>query len=217
MPKVSVLMPVYNGEKYLKDAIDSILNQTFIDFEFIIINDGSIDNTRKIIESYDDQRILLINQENKGLPITLNIGIEIARGEFIARMDADDISEENRLMEQVEFMDQNSEVGICGSNINLINDKSEHIGHMMYPLEHDDIKAQMLFNCPLAHPTVIFRKSFLDESGLRYSEGKSEDYDLWTRSVYITKVANINKYLLGYRFGVGVSNNIYKSEYLISS
>lgn len=216
-PKVTVLMPVYNGEKYLKEAIDSILSQTFKDFEFLIINDGSIDNTQKIIEKYDDNRIRLINQKNKGLSEALNIGISLSKGEFIARMDADDISEKNRLSEQVAFMNSHKDVGICGSNVELIDDSGRKVGHMMYPIEHEDIKAQMMFNCPLAHPTVIFRKSFLKLNNLKYHNIKSEDYDLWERSVDLTKIVNINKYLLKYRFGSGISNNLYKLEYLIAA
>lgn len=217
MPKVTVLLPVYNGEKYLKEAIESILNQTFDDFEFIIINDGSTDDTKKIIESYNDKRIRVVNQKNKGLSLSLNIGISMSQGEYIARMDADDISEKDRLMEQVSFMDQNPEIGICGSSVILINELGDHIGYMIHPFKHNDIKAQMLFNCPLAHPTVIFRKSFLAKSGLRYNEVKSEDYDLWVRAVDLTKIANINNYLVKYRIGVGISNNIFKVEYLVSA
>ena len=122
--KATVLMPVYNAEKYVAEAIDSILNQTFNDFEFLIINDGSTDNSLDIIKSYDDPRITIINNEtNLGLSHTLNKGIELARGEYIIRMDADDISLSIRLEKQIEFMDSNQHIGICGSWIQTF-DKS---------------------------------------------------------------------------------------------
>ena len=113
-PLISVVMSVYNGEKYLKRSIDSILNQTFKDFEFIIINDGSTDKSLEIIKSYDDDRIVLIDQENKGLTKSLNIGIKTASGKYIARQDADDVSLPDRLKKQVDFLEVREDVVLLG-------------------------------------------------------------------------------------------------------
>lgn len=121
MPKVSVVMPAFNAEKYIREAVDSILNQTFTDFEFIIINDGSTDHTKEIILEYDDPRIVLLeNEKNSGIVVTLNKGIQFARGEYIARMDSDDISLCNRIERQVLFLDSHAHIGLIGSVL-LVN------------------------------------------------------------------------------------------------
>ncbi len=216
-PRVTVLMPVYNGEKYLKESMDSILGQTFKDFEFLIINDGSTDNSQRIIESYTDPRIRLINQDNQGLSTTLNNGIDLSLGEFIARMDQDDISIKSRLYEQVKFMDSNLEVGVCGSYAVIINEVGLTIGSITHYLKHEEIKAQLLFGSPLAHPTVIFRRSILQINNLKYLDIKSEDYDLWVRCSEFTQLANVNKFLFKYRFGNGDSQKLHKKEYNISA
>mgnify|MGYP000856632615 FL=1 len=216
-PRVTVLMPVYNGEKHLKEAIESILNQTFNDFEFLIINDGSTDDSEKIILSYSDPRIHLFNQENQGLSNTLNKGIKLSSGEFIARMDQDDISLSSRLDEQIKFMDANPDVGICGTYAILINERGEGVGRAVYPSEHEDIKAQLLFSSSVVHPSVVFRKNIFINHNLEYTSGKSEDYDLWVRAVRVTKLVNINKFLFKYRADSGYSNILQKQAYLSSA
>ena len=125
---ISVVMPVYNGEKYLKDAIDSILNQTHTDFEFIIVNDGSTDNTANIIDSYVDSRIIHVRQENRGLPKALNVGASISKGEYIARMDADDISLPNRLKSQYLFFKSNSDISVLAGSFSYIDEKGKYLG-----------------------------------------------------------------------------------------
>ena len=212
-PIITVLMPVYNGEIYLKKAIDSILTQTFQDFELIIINDGSRDGSQKIIKSYNDQRIRLINQDNQGLVGALNNGIKLSLGKYIVRMDQDDISMKNRLFEQINFMESNPNIGISGTYIILIDKFDNSIGRMVYPLAHEEIKAQLLFSSPLAHPSVIIRKSILQKNDLKYLNVKSEDYDLWVRSAQVTQLANVGKFLLKYRVGVGISKNSHKDDY----
>jgi len=200
-PKVTVLMPVYNGDQYLKEAIDSILGQTFKDFEFLIINDGSTDKSIEIIESYNDKRIKLIhNEKNMGLIYTLNKGLELAKGKYIARMDADDISLPPRLQKQVDFMDKNKDVGVCGTWIktfgdNIISRKNK------VPSDNEEIGIALLFNCVIMHPTVIMRKSLLDKYNLRYDEKHkdAEDYGLWVRCIHNFKLANIPEVLLNYR------------------
>ena len=144
MPKVTVLMPVYNGSKYLKAAIDSILSQSFTDFEFLIINDGSTDDSVKIINSYHDQRIKLIdNKINQGLVAVLNQGLKLAIGEYIARMDSDDFSTCNRLSQQVRFMDKHNDIGVLGSWVKIMKGSDEFLGR--YFLNHEEIKANLLF------------------------------------------------------------------------
>lgn len=199
-PKITVLMPVYNGEKYLREAIDSILNQTFKDFEFLIINDGSTDNSVKIIGSYKNPRIRLIhNEKNLGLIFSLNRGLNLACGEYIARMDCDDISLPERLLVQVNFMEKNPQVSVCGSWTKIIGRDKEFINK--YPLTDEELRARLLFNTPLAHPTIIIRKEIIKNYGLKYDENykHAEDYQLWARIIKYTKISNIPKVLLLYR------------------
>ncbi len=197
-PKITILMPVYNGEKYIYKAIKSILNQTFANFEFLIINDGSTDQSIEIIKSFKDPRIYVVsNNKNLGLINTLNKGLDLARGEYIARMDCDDISLSYRLAKQVEFMDKHHEVGVCGSWIKFIQ-----TGKIFkYPINHDQIKALMFINNGLAHPTAMMRTSVLRKNKLYYNSSYKhvEDYDLWVRISKISCLANIPEVLLRYR------------------
>lgn len=208
-PKVTVLMPVYNGEAYLNEAIESILSQTFEDFEFLIINDCSSDNSKEIIKAYKDKRINFVeNETNIGLSSILNKGLDIAKGEYIARMDQDDISLPDRLQKQVEFMDKNPEIGICGSFIEKFGAET---GIGKYPLINDLIKINLLFYSALAHPTVMFRNSLLRKYNLKYNPEYeyAEDYDLWSRCIKHFKIANLNEVLLKYRMhikGMSLSN-----------
>lgn len=212
-PKVTVLMSVYNGEKYLKETIKSILKQKFKDFEFLIINDGSTDKSIEIIESYSDNRIKLINNEkNIGLTATLNKGLDLAQGEYIARIDSDDISLPIRLKKQVNFMDENPQIGVCGSWVKFFQDSSAIV---KYPLTSNEIKVEMLFENPLAHPSVIIRKDLLKQNNLYYdTEFKSaQDYELWTRASKYFDFANIPEVLLYYRWHESqVSRANFKSQ-----
>jgi len=152
-PEVTVLMSVYNGSKYLAEAIESILHQSYTDFEFLIINDGSTDLSEKIIKSYNDRRINYIkNNENIGLTRSLNKGLCLARGKYIARMDADDISMPDRFKEQVDFMEKNENVVACGTFIELFGIKT---GKIKYPIKDKEIREKFIFNPPLAHPTAV--------------------------------------------------------------
>lgn len=201
-PKVSVLMSVYNAERYLKDSIESILNQTFNSFEFIIINDGSSDSSLDIINHYKstDDRIVLIDRENKGLIRSLNEGIGISRGEYIARMDADDISLDTRLEKQYRFMRENSEVGVCGTG--TINFGEGIKKSKWFPSSNDkQLKAELLFSSCFAHPSVMIRKSLLVDNNIFYEEEfkHAEDFRLWTVLSDYTKFSNLNEVLLKYR------------------
>jgi glycosyltransferase involved in cell wall biosynthesis len=200
-PKISVVMPVYKGDEYLSEAVDSILNQTFTDFEFIIICDDPTEKTRQILDKYkqSDSRINVCYQEREGLVNSLNRGCSLARGEYIARMDADDISSSDRLEEQVKFMDQNPQVCVCGSWIEIIGYNAG--GIWKYPVENNEIQCKHLFNCSIAHPSSIIRKEHLVQQNLLYDSAfrHCEDYDLWVQISTFYPLANIDKVLLKHR------------------
>ena len=205
-PLVSVVLSVYNGEKYLDEAIESILNQTYEKFEFIIIDDGSTDGSLEIIKSYNDKRIVLISRENRGLIASLNEGVQTAKGKYIARMDADDIALENRLEEQVTFMEKKLDIGICGTGVIGFG---EEIKEKPWLLSKSDktIKTELLFSSCFAHPTVMIRRELMVENKLYYDKNflHAEDFELWTRMAEYTKFANLKLPLLKYRI---INNSI---------
>lgn len=202
-PIVSVVMSVFNGEKYIREALESVLSQSFENFEFIIIDDGSTDLSLPIIKDYasKDQRIILISRENKGLVFSLNEGISKARGQYIARMDADDICHLDRFQEQVAFLDQNEEIGVCGSWAEVFGDnvKTRVLKH---PATTKELKPKLLFSVCFAHPTVMMRRKTLEQFNLSYDKDALhvEDYELWIRLAEKTQLANLQKVLLRYRY-----------------
>ena len=211
-PKVSVLMSVFNGERYLREAIDSILNQTFSNFEFVIIDDGSIDSSNEIIRSYNDPRIRLIENEiNIGLTKSLNKGIDDSQGKYIARMDADDISLPERLEKQVNFMESNPEVGICGTlnRVLGVRDKGEKI--LNYPKDHETARCMLLFQNVFDHSTLMMSRKKLKKNQLRYdvSIKYAQDYDLISKASGMFKLANIQEVLLFSRKHSGQIRNKY--------
>lgn len=187
-PVISVVMPVFNGETYLGEAIESVLIQTFTDFEFIIIDDGSTDNSAKILSSYSDKRIRIItNYNNRGCPNSLNLGLEASKGKYIARMDADDISLPQRFEKQVELLDRNNNVGLLGSSCYFIDES----GHELGTSKVYNGKCSVHFMC---HGSVLIRKSCLDKVGSYRAIIKyAEDCDLWLRLSEICDVANISE------------------------
>jgi glycosyltransferase involved in cell wall biosynthesis len=200
-PKVSVIMPVYNGAKYLKEAIESVLAQTYTFFEFVIINDGSNDDSENVIKSFMDERIKYVKNEHMGLIDSLNLGIKKSTGEFIARFDADDICEPNRLEEQIKFFKNNPEKMLVGSWATVINEDGIKTGELKYPpLDWQKIKKYSLLHNPLIHPTVMFKKALIDAAGDYNKKFKHiEDYELWTRIIYKYPCANISLPLIKYR------------------
>ena len=214
-PLVSVIMSVYNSEKYLAEAIESILNQTYKNFEFIIINDGSTDSSLDIIQEYmkKDNRIVLINRENKGLPYSLNEGIEKVKGKYIARMDADDISLPTRFEEQVKFMEENSKISICGTWAEVFR-KDMKTKFLKQPTNNDDMKVRLLFSVCFAHPTVMIRKYILDKYNLKYNLEyvNAQDYELWSRISEVTTMANLPKILLKYRISENSITSVTDSQ-----
>lgn len=199
MPNISVILPAFNAQAYLREAIDSILNQTYTDFEFLIYNDGSTDSTKTIIDSYNDKRIKAFHSdENKGYVHWLNIGLKGAQGKYIARMDADDISLPERFQLQWDFMESHPEVGVCGGQVEIIGS-----GELVKkPLTDNEIRWWFFKGNPLAHPSVMIRKSVLDSSNIQYDSTlrPAEDYDMWWRLAMHTKLANLNDIILKYRY-----------------
>jgi len=200
-PKVTVLMSVYNGQEYLRESIDSILKQTFKDFEFLIINDGSTDKTAEILESYQDPRIKIINNErNIGLTKSLNKGLKLAKGEYIARMDADDISMRNRLEVQYDYLTNNLEVGLVGSWNGVIDDIGNTIGFWKCNYSSEDIYYILNFRNCLTHCSVLFRKDLImNNGGYNETVNDAEDYELWSRVSKITKIYQIQEPLVKWR------------------
>ena len=197
-PKISVLLPVYNCELYIKDAIDSILNQTFTDFELLVIDDASTDKTVEIIKSYTDNRIILTQKpKNLGYTDSLNYGLSIAKGEYIARMDGDDLSLPTRFEKQVTYLDKHTDVVLCGANYSIIG--TEIINKL--PENNDEIQIQFIRNNCIAHPVVMLRKSILKENEIVYDVTKepAEDFDLWVRLLNYGKLHNLQEVLLNYR------------------
>lgn len=191
-------MPTYNCELYVAEAIDSILGQTFDDFEFIIIDDCSTDKTLQIIESYNDDRIkIVVKKENSGYTNSLNYGLQIAKGKYIARMDGDDISLPTRFEKQVAFLEANDDVVLCGSAYETLHDNF----YIAIPESNDEIKVGMLHECKIGHPTVMMRALFLKEHQLTYNTmmEPAEDYDLWIRMIHLGKFHNLQESLLKYR------------------
>lgn len=200
-PLITVLMPVYNGEKYLKESIESILNQTYCDFEFLIINDGSTDSSEAIVREYaeKDKRIRYVeNKTNLGLVSTLNKGLKLAKGKYVARMDADDIAYSDRFSKQIELMERRLEVSICGTSFQSIG--ARHAKHV-YPQEHEAIKAGLLFGSCICHPSVLMRTDFILENHISYIADTfpAEDYKIWVKSARLGKLYNLPDILLKYR------------------
>jgi glycosyltransferase involved in cell wall biosynthesis len=199
-PRVSVVLPVYNGAEYLEESLESVLRQTFRDFEVLVIDDASTDDSAGIAKGFRDPRICVIRHaKNMRLPETLNHGLELARGEFIARMDADDICAPRRFELQVHLLDLHPEIGICGGWIRLFGGAANLT--RKYPVSSDAVEAFRHFNCPFGHPTVMLRRGLLEANGLRYDPGAAavEDFELWTRLLKFTRGANLPEVLLEYR------------------
>lgn len=207
---ISVIMPVYNAEQYVGEAIESILNQTFIDFEFLIFNDGSTDNSAEIVQHYadKDKRIIFYNYtENTGYLKHLNEGIDKAKGKYIARMDADDISLPQRFDKQVQFMEENTEVILLGTGYKAFPNQD----FVWLPQEKDaDIRVQLLQECAFAHPTVLIRTSVLKNNRLYYNQVyyPAEDYHFWVMLSSYGKMANLTEILLLYRIHEKQISNI---------
>jgi hypothetical protein len=198
---VTVLMPVHNGERYLRDAMDSILGQTFTDFEFLIVNDGSTDGTRAILESYRDPRVRVLQQASRmGVTEALNAGLSQAKGRYIARMDGDDISLPGRLEKQVQYMEAHPDCGVLGCAVQIIDPQGKPLYRVEYCGGHHYLRWYLLFQNPFAHPATMIRREVLNRLGgydARFAF--AQDYDLWWRASWITQFAVLPEALLQLR------------------
>lgn len=196
--KISVVMPVYNTKaEYLREAIESILNQTFKDFEFIILDDGSDKYVKEIVETYKDVRIKYIaNEKNLGLVETLNKGLEVASGEYIARMDSDDISLPERFEKQISYMDKNPRVGVLGSWAETFP-----IRNIWKPAKHFSFVDLINWSPFMIHPSTMIRKAVITDYKIKYNSKLelAEDYDFWQQIIHVAEIHNLQEPLLRYR------------------
>jgi glycosyltransferase involved in cell wall biosynthesis len=196
-PLISVVLPVYNVEKYIKECMDSILNQTIQDFEILVIDDCSTDSTLDIIDSYSDDRIKIIKKkDNKGLIDSLNIGFKTAKGKYIARVDGDDINALDRFEKQLNILESKPEIKACGCWLQIINQPNKIIKHKE---THKEISSELLTKCPMSlGATMLVRSAYLD---YKFDESKKhiEDYDFWARTAWVCEMYNIQEVLYYYR------------------
>ncbi len=214
MPLVTVLMPTYKGANYLSETIDSILNQTFKDFEFLIINDCSPDDTDTVIARYNDPRIRYIkNETNLGISGSSNKGFQLAKGKYIVRQDHDDIALPDKLRLQVEYMESHTEVGLCGTGFTCFGNKNKTV---IYPETDAEIKALLLFKMPLAHQTSIMRRQLFLDHNLTYDEtfASSNDRRLWIAAMDFMQFHNLPQPLLRYRMYKGMTSQTKRDRVL---
>jgi len=223
-PLVSVVMPVFNGERYLRESIESVLNQSWSDFEFIIINDGSTDNTATILSSYDDPRLVILeNDGNQGIVKALNKGLHRARGKYVARQDADDTVLPNRLERQVRFLDTHPDITAVGSAYYEIDVAGKRLRRVSLPTNDLEIRWHSLFLSPFVHSAVMFRRQPIIEMG-GYSSSPSvmhvEDYDLWRKLLWAGhRMTNLSRALVQWRVnpnGVSATSaNLHSQNYSV--
>ncbi len=193
-------MPVYNGEKYIRETIESVLNQTYTGFEYIIIDDGSTDTTKQIITSFSDERIILVEANHGGIVQALNLGLKESQGQYIVRIDADDVCVSHRFETLLTYMEEHSNVVVCGSWATKINKDGEMRGGLQYPpVEDVAIRKYAILHNPFIHPSVIVRKKVISQVGGYRNFKHNEDYELWTRILKVGAGHNIPKDLILYR------------------
>ena len=200
-PKLSVILPVYNGQQYLTEAIESVLSQSFTDFELIIINDGSTDGSGEIIKALSDARIRYFEQSNKGLAATLNRGISLAKGEYVARQDQDDVCLPSRFEKQAAFLDANLDVGMVGTAAEIWAGNERTDRFLKHPVDDASLTFGLLFDNHFVHSSVTIRRAVFARVG-GYAEGlrqPPEDYELWSRVMREYKLANLPDVLMVYR------------------
>lgn len=192
-------MPVYNNGAYVAEAIESMLGQTFDDFELIVLDDCSTDHSQSVIESYTDNRIIYHrNEKNIGLANNLNVGLNLARGEFIARMDGDDISLPERLQIQIDFLENHPDIDLCSCGVEKFGKETDV---WMRETDPEQVKITMMFYSPVLHASSVWRREIFEKHNLRYRQDAfpAEDYDLWARAVFHCKLVNIPQVLYKYR------------------
>ncbi len=200
MPLLSVLMPVFNSEKFVKKAIESVLSQTFTGFEFLILDDGSTDNSNKIIKSFKDERIkILENKNNKGIIFSRNRLLAEAKGEFLAFLDSDDIALKKRFELQIKYFKENPNVGLLGSSAKIIDEKDKVIAKWKQKQKSENLKIRMLFHNPFVNSSVMFRKSVCENINFQENHLLSEDYLFFYKISKNCEINNLKNYLLKYR------------------
>jgi len=200
-PAITVLMPAYNAGKYIGAAICSVLSQTFADFELLIVNDGSTDNTLEVINTFNDPRIQVISQSNKGVAEALNTGLKHSKATYIARFDADDVCYPHRLERQYYFLKENPDYVLAGSDADYILENDDFLFHFRcFAHTDEEIKRRLYFYCPFVHPTVMYRKDVVDNAGGYPVDAHNfEDYMLWTTIAKDGKFCNLPEPLIKYR------------------
>jgi len=209
---VSVLMPIYNVEKYLAEAIQSILDQTFADFELILLDDGSTDKSGEIAQSFIDNRIIYhLNEKNLGVANNLNIGLKMAKGKYIARMDGDDISLPERLQIQIDFLESHPDVDLCSCGLEMFGNENTV---WIRDTDPEKVKITMIFYSPILHATSVWRKEAFESHQLFYNQEAfpAEDYDLWARAIFYCRMVNIPQVLYRYRIhGIQVTKTDHRA------
>ena len=210
-PLITVLMPTFNSENYIAETLWSVFEQTCSDFEVLIMDEaGSSPETAEVISLFDDDRIRLVRNETRlGLAESLNEGIRIARGKYIARIDADDLAREDRFELQADFLEKHSDYGLCGSRQHHFGVDNDFVHEVA--VEHEDIKAALIYGCEVCHSTIMIRKDLFLNNNLFYDNTKkAEDYELWTRAIHKFKFHNLKEVLGEYRIG---ADNITKNKF----
>ncbi len=197
-------MPLYNGERYVRKAIQSIVEQTYTNWELLIVNDGSTDNSEKIVLEFDDERIHYAkNEENKGIVYTRNRLFELAKGDYWAILDCDDIAHPQRIAKQVRFLQQNPKYILCGTWATKINEEGMKIGKMQPPILNENIQINQLFQSSFIQSAVLLRADAMQNAQYNADFSVAEDFDLWERLLQMGKGANLPEYLLEYRWYQG--------------
>tara|TARA_R110001583_G_scaffold192819_1_gene359887 strand:+ start:3881 stop:4795 length:915 start_codon:yes stop_codon:yes gene_type:complete len=200
-PVISVVIPVYNAERYILEALRSVCDQTYQNLEIIVLDDGSTDRSKELIKSVEDERIRLVSRENRGLIATLNEGISLSSGDYIARMDADDICLANRFARQLEYLQSQTKVGVVFTGIEYINANGDVMRKKVSNETRTIESVELLFACPVCHPTAMFNMRVLAKSDIQYDPAfdKTEDFELWTRLSNITQIGILSEALFQYR------------------
>lgn len=202
-PKVSVITPVYNAERYIKKTIECVLSQTFSDFELVLIDDKPTDSTMDIVNSFNDNRIRIIrNEQNMGIAYSRNVGLKNARAKYIALMDDDDLCPDYRLQCEYDFLEQNPHIDAVGGGFRIINDKDEFVSGVTPTLQNPGyVRAQLMFYCTMYNGSTMFRKRIVDEHNIRYLDNYlgMEDYRFWVEFARYGKMTNATDALLYWR------------------
>jgi glycosyltransferase involved in cell wall biosynthesis len=203
-PLISIILPVYNGEKYLNESIDSVLSQSYQNWELLIINDGSTDNTEELVLSFTDKRIrYLLNETNSGIIFSMNKGLDEAKGKFIARLDADDIALPHRLEKQVKFLTENEDYVLVGCYYHMIDSEGKYLGKVTYPANNLDAQTSLLLQNCFCHSAIMMRAGLAKELKYDPEFQVCEDYDLWYRISQRGKIINIPSFDALYRLHGG--------------